>query len=241
MNKLIKKLSPTTELIVILIIGFGLFIYSSTRSFFFVNSDYSHTWIYKITSQWNYSVVIYELIALLIIIYILKVRDWKISDFNLQFTFRLIWIALLIMFIRNIIGNIGFKILEAFNVVDDSTVKHVRFGLDANWISISLIIIINSIYEEFILIGYLFKRLEKYHPAIIIGFSILIRQLYHTYQGWISLIMVLSTGLVFGYYYIKYKKLWPLIIAHGFSNLIAFLAMHFQWYEKLQDFRESLQ
>lgn len=238
MNKLIKRLSPTTELITILIIGFGLFIYSSTRSFFVVNSDYSHSWIYKITSQGHYSIVIYETIALLIIMYILKVRDWKISDFNLTFTFRLIWVALLIMFIRNIIGNVGFKILEVFKVVDESTVKHVQYGLEANWISISLIIIVNSIFEEFILIGYFFKRLEKYHPVIIIGLSMVIRQLYHTYQGWISLVMILPTGLVFGYYYYKHKKLWPVIIAHGFSNLIAFLGMHFHWYEKMQNLRQ---
>ena len=237
MNKLIKRLSPTIELITILIIGFGLFIYSSTRYFFVVNSDYTHSWIYKLTSQGHFSIVIYETIALLIIIYILKVRDWKISDFNLSFTFRLIWIALLIMFIRNFISNFGFKILEAFNVVDESATMHVQYGLEANWISISLIIIINSIFEEFILIGYLFKRLEKYHPVIVIGLSILIRQSYHTYQGWMSLILILPTGLVFGYYYYKYKKLWPVIIAHGLSNLIAFLGMHFHWYEKFQDLR----
>lgn len=238
MNKLIKRLSPTTELITVLIIGFGLFIYSSTRSFFVVNSDYTHSWIYKITSQGHYSIVIYETIALFIIIYILKVRDWKISDFNLTFTFRLFWVALLIMFIRNIIGNVGFKVLELFMVVDETTVKHVQFGLEANWISISLIIIVNSIFEEFILIGYLFKRLEKYHPVIIIGLSMMIRQLYHTYQGWLSLVMILPTGLVFGYYYYKHKKLWPVIIAHGFSNLIAFLGMHFHWYEKMQNLRQ---
>ena len=238
MNKLIKKLSPTTELITVLIIGFGLFIYSSTSSFLVVNSDYTHSWTYKITSQSHFLIVIYEIIALLIIFYILKVREWKMSDFNLTFTFRLIWIALLIMFIRNIIGNVGFKILEAFKVVDDTTIKHVQYGLEANWISISLIIIINSIFEEFILIGYLFKRLEKYNPVIIIGLSMLIRLLYHTYQGWLSLTMILPTGLVFGYYYYKHKKLWPVIIAHGFSNLIAFLGMHFHWYEKLQNLRQ---
>jgi len=241
MNKLIKKLSPTIELILILFIGFGFFIYSSTRSFFIVNSDYTHSWIYKLSSQGTYITLIYEVIALLIIFYILKVRNWTLSDFNLTFTFRLIWIALLLMFIRNVIGNIGFKILEAFKVVDDTTAKHVQLGLELNWIGISLIIIINSIFEEIILIGYLFKRLEKFHPVIIIGFSILIRQLYHTYQGWMSLFLILPTGLVFGYYYFKHKKIWPVIIAHGFSNLITFLGIHFHWYEKLQTFRESLQ
>lgn len=231
MNKLIKKLSPTAELITILLIGFGPFIYSSTLSFFVINSDYTNSWTYKETSQGYYWIVIYETIALLIIIYILKLRNWKISDFNLAFTFRLIWIGLLLVLIRNIIGNLGFKIFEVFNVVDESTTKHVQYGLEANWISISLIIIINSIFEEFILIGYLFKRLEKYHPAIIIGLSMLIRQLYHTYQGWLGLFTILPTGLVFGYYYFKHRKLWPVIIAHGFTNLIVFLGMHFDWHE----------
>ena len=144
------------------------------------------------------------------------------------------------MFIRNIIGNFGFKILEAFKIVDDATANHVQYGLEINWIGISSIIIINSIFEEFILIGYLFKRLEKYHPVIIIGFSMLIRQLYHTYQGWMSLFIILPTGLVFGYYYYKYKKLWPVIMAHGFSNLFAFLAMHFHFYEKWQNYRDTI-
>jgi len=100
-----------------------------------------------------------------------------------------------------------------------------------------LIIIINSIYEEVLLIGYFFKRLESYHPVIVIGFSMLIRLSFHTYQGWMSLFSIIPLGLVFGYYYYKYKKLWPLIIGHGFWNLTAFLSMHFHWVEKIQNLR----
>jgi len=241
MNKLIKKLPPSIELIIVLLLAFGLFIYSSTRSFFIVSSDYTHSWIYKITNQEHFSIIIYEIIAFFIILYILKVRGWKFSDFNLDFTFRLIFVGLILVLIRNVISNVGFRIIELASIADESTTKHVRFGLEANWISISLIIIINSIFEEFILIGYFFKRLEKFHPAIVIGLSVLIRQLYHTYQGWISIIMILPTGLVFGYYYIKYKKLWPVIIAHGFSNLFVFLGMHFNWYEKMENFRNEFE
>jgi len=237
MNNLIKKLSPTAELLIVMILGFGFFIYGSNRSFFVVNSDYTHSWIYKLTSQGHFSLVIHETIALLIIIYILKVRDWSISDFNLTFTVRLIWIGLLIMFIRNIIGNVGLKIFEAIGLVDDSILNHVQYGSEANWISMALIVVVNSIFEEVLLLGYLFKRLEKYHPAFIIGLSLLIRQSYHTYQGWMSLVAIIPTGLVFGYYYYKHKKLWPVIIAHGFSNLIVFLNMHFHWYEKFQQWK----
>lgn len=237
MNKLIRKLSPTIELLVVLTLGFGLFIYSSTRGFFVVNSNYNHSWTYKITSQGNISIVIYETIALLMILYILKIRNWKLSDFNLDFAFKMIGVGILLIFIRNIIGNITFKLFELGNVVNQSSAKHVQFGLESNWIIVSLIIVINSFYEEFILVGYFFKRLEKYHIAIVIGLSTIIRLSYHTYQGWMSLFFVVPMGLIFGIYYYKYKKLWPLIIAHGFGNLIAFLGMHFHWIEKLHNLK----
>jgi len=237
MNNLIRKFSPAIELWIVLILGFGLPIYFSTRGFLIVNSDYNRSWTLKITNHGEFSVVIYEIIALFIILYILKVRDWRCSDFNLEFTFRIIWTALLIIFVRNIIGSIGYKIFELANIVDKTTPNRVQYALKANWISLSLIIVINSVYEEFLLIGYFFKRLEKFHPAIVIGLSMLIRISYHTYQGWMSLFIIVPTGLVFGYYYYKYKKLWPLIIAHAFWNLFTFLTMHFHWFEKFHNLK----
>jgi len=233
MRKFIEKISSFWEIIIVIGIGFGLSIYSSTIMFLKVNSDYSHSWTYKLTNQWNYSIIIYEIVALALIIYFLKLRGWKKEDFNLDFTLRLIWTGLLIMFVKNIITNGSFKILELFNVLDKSAAEHVQFGLEANWISILLIVIINSIYEEFILIGYLFKRLQNLHPYLVIIISLIIRESYHTYQGWMSLIAIVPIGLVFGYYYAKYRKLWPVIFAHAFTNLIVFLGMYYKIGEKL--------
>jgi membrane protease YdiL (CAAX protease family) len=235
MNDLIRKLTPPIELFLVLILGFGLFLYSSTRGFFFVSSNDNHSWLYKVTTRGELYIVIYEVIALLIILHILRIRNWKLADFNLDFTFKMFWIGILIMFIRDFIAIIGFKLFEFFNVVHESTPRHVQYRLESNWIGLSLIIIVNSVYEEFILVGYFFKRLEKYHIAIVIGLSTLIRLSYHTYQGWMGLLMIIPTGLVFGYYYYRYKKLWPLIIAHGFWNLIVFLKMHFNLAEKIQN------
>jgi len=238
MNNLIKKITPTLEFIIVLIIGFGLFIYNSTRQFFTINTDYSQTWLYKITSSGHYSILIYEVIAALLIIYILKVRNWKLSDFNLSFVFKLIWIALLLIIIRNLITNTTFSILKATNILSESATKHVEYGVSASWISIALIIVFNSIYEEFLLIGYFFKRLEKYNPILVIVSSTLLRLSYHTYQGWISIIAILPLGIVFGIYYYKYKKLWTIIIAHGLINLITYLSLHFNWQESIESLRD---
>jgi hypothetical protein len=92
-----------------------------------------------------------------------------------------------------------------------------------------LISVVNSIYEEVLLIGYIFKRFEKFHPGIIILISFIFRASYHTYQGWNNLPMVFILALVFGLYYTNYKKLWPLIIAHGLGNMLHFLNDHYHW------------
>lgn len=224
-NQWIKNLSPFIELIIVLTIGFGLFIYSSTYGFFIVTSTFDHSWTHKLTSQGGYSIVIYEVIALSIIFWILKIRDWSLKDFNLDFAVRLIWIGLLLMVVRNMIGGMSFKLFELLNVVDDKAVNHVKFASKADFTSMALIIVINSVYEEVLLVGYLFKRLEKYSPVLIIGFSILVRALFHTYQGYMMLFSIIPLGLVFGFYYYKYQKLWPLIIAHGLSNAFAFISI----------------
>jgi membrane protease YdiL (CAAX protease family) len=233
MRKFIEKISSFWEIIIVLLIGFGLPIYTSTISFLKVNSDYTISWTYKLTSQGHYSIIIFEIVALALIVYFLKLRGWKKEDFNLEFTLKLIWTGLLIMFVKNIISNGSYKVFEYFNVLDKSTAEHVQFGLEANWISILLIVIINSFYEEFILIGYLFKRLHNLHPYLVILISLIIRESYHTYQGWMSLIVIIPIGLVFGYYYAKHRKLWPVIFAHAFTNLIIYVGMYFKLKGKL--------
>lgn len=226
MNNLIRKFSPTVEFLVIFIIAFGLFIYSSTISAVAVHSNYTHSWHFKVSNFSHSILLIYEVIAFAAILYILKVREWKLTDFNLGFRFRLIWIALLLVFLRNLIGVILSNIFEFATIIDNNGTKHVQYGVSANWFVISLVVVINSIYEEFILVGYFFKRFEKYHPAFIIGLSTLVRLSYHTYEGWIGIFYIVPTGFIFGYYYFKYKKLWTIIVAHGIANLLVFLNMY---------------
>lgn len=151
------------------------------------------------------------------------------KDFNLQFSFRLFWIAFLLLLIRNFTAGVSIKLLGVFDIVNEKALNHVQVNLQSGWITWILIVVINSVYEETLIIGYLFKRLEKYHPVLVIGFSAMIRISYHTYQGWVGVFVILCTGLIFGFYYFRYKKLWPLIIGHGIDNLMVFLVQYFHW------------
>ncbi|WP_430812969.1 MULTISPECIES: CPBP family intramembrane glutamic endopeptidase [unclassified Carboxylicivirga] len=224
------------ELIIVLMLGFGFLAYNSTLSFLY---GYTSKEI-QVTDYGTYYNTLYQIIILTIIGVFLKYRGWKLSDFNLNFKFRMIFIAVLLFYITNFLINITFGISTILGSDVINSGNKPNLTINADWLSLTMIIVINSIYEELLLIGYLFKRLERLNPVLVIIFSMLVRLSFHTYQGWYLLISIPAIALVFGIYYINFKKLWPLIIAHGINNLLAFLSIHYQWQEKLQNIKDAL-
>lgn len=218
------RLSKIAEVLIVLTLGFGLFIYSSTIAFL-NNSDAPTLQTYN--SYDFIFIVVYEIIILTIIAYYLKHRNWSIKDFNLDFTFKMIGVAILLVVLREGLGMLFIKIISTSKIFSPETINEPSISFQTNIVSIVLMVIVNSIYEEVLLIGYFFKRFEKFHPAIIILISLLIRTSYHTYQGFTNLIMIFLMALIFGLYYVKYKKLWPLIIAHGIGNIYHFLNIQY--------------
>lgn len=174
-------------------------------------------------------IVLFEIIMLSIIAFILKKRNWKLKDFNLNFSIKMIGVAVLLVIIRETIGLI---VNATMPILENNTFKIPSISLQSNIIGIALITIVNSIYEEVLLIGYIFKRLEKYNPAIIVIVSSIIRASFHTYQGLSNLPTVFILALVFGIYYLKYKKLWPVILAHIIGNTFHFLNLEYHWFDK---------
>lgn len=218
------RLSKIAEVLIVLTLGFGLFIYSSTIAIL-NNSDASTLQTYN--SYDFIFIVVYEIIILTILAYYLKHRNWSIKDFNLDFTYKMIGVAILLVVLREGLGMLFTRIISTSKILSPETINEPSISFQTNIVSIVLMVIVNSIYEEVLLIGYFFKRFEKFHPAIIILISLLIRTSYHTYQGFTNLIMIFLMALIFGLYYVKYKKLWPLIIAHGIGNIYHFLNIQY--------------
>jgi membrane protease YdiL (CAAX protease family) len=218
-NSIKASIGDIIEGVIVLTLGFGLFIYSSTIS---LSQNISTTTSQTYTSYDFVFIVTYEIIVLIFIAYFLKYRKWNLKDFNLDFKLKMIGIAILLVVLKETTGTLLIKILTLLNVFEYETTRP-DISLHVNAISIVLITVINSIYEELLLIGYIFKRFEKYNTVIIILVSFVVRASFHTYQGWLKLPMVFIMAIIFGLYYIKYKKLWPIIIAHGIGNGYYFL------------------
>jgi len=212
------------ELLGVIFVGFGFFIYSSTKTFIENNGTPTNS---ELSTASFYFIIFIEVIALAIILYILRKRNWKLKEFNLGFQFNMILVTLILIGLRYGLTFLFQSLLSSLDFMNFS--PEVDLVFNASFCSIVLILIVNSFFEEFLLIGYLFKRLDGFNIGLIIFFSILIRVSYHTYQGIEQIPGVIALGLVFGIYYSKYRKLWPLIVAHGFGNLFVLLNNEYQW------------
>jgi membrane protease YdiL (CAAX protease family) len=49
---------------------------------------------------------------------------------------------------------------------------------------------------------------------------VIVRLLYHLYQGPIGILMAVPMGLLYGYVYSRTRQLWPLVVAHVLLDLI---------------------
>ena len=112
-------------------------------------------------------------------------------------------------------------------------------SLASTWWRIPVLILAafaNGFAEEVVVVGYLITRLRQLGltPARAVLASSVLRGLYHVYQGFGAGLGNLVMGLVFGYAWYRWGRLWPLVIAHGVINSVAFvgyilLAGHLSW------------
>ena len=108
----------------------------------------------------------------------------------------------------------------------------VTNDLNAYWWTIPVLLLSAlgaAVLEEFLVIGYLFDRLKKLGRSIwaSIFISAGLRGSYHLYQGFGGFIGNFAMGVLFGYFYKRYGKLKPLVIAHFMLDAISFVGYSF--------------
>lgn len=83
----------------------------------------------------------------------------------------------------------------------------------------------NGWAEEVIVVGYLLTRLGQLGVSrpVALACSALLRGAYHLYQGFGAGLGNVAMGLVFGYAWQRNGRLWPLILAHGLIDTVAFV------------------
>ena len=100
--------------------------------------------------------------------------------------------------------------------------------INDTWWRIPLLLAIafaNGWAEEIVVVAFLITRLRQLRitPAVALVISALLRGTYHLYQGYSAGLGNIVMGLVFGYVWLRTGRLWPLIVAHGLIDAVAFV------------------
>lgn len=83
-----------------------------------------------------------------------------------------------------------------------------------------------SLVEEFIAVAFSRLRMRAlgWTPLTFVIASALLRASYHSYQGYIGFLGNLLMGLAFAWYYQRFGRLTPLLIAHAAMDISVFVA-----------------
>jgi membrane protease YdiL (CAAX protease family) len=81
---------------------------------------------------------------------------------------------------------------------------------------------VNGIFEELFVAGYIITAITPRRGMwTAINVSVVVRLLYHLYQGPIGVLTIVPMGLLYGYLYSRTRQLWPLIVAHVLLDIVA--------------------
>ena len=79
----------------------------------------------------------------------------------------------------------------------------------------------NAVFEELLWLGLGFAAFRRFGLGVAGTISAALRLLAHGYQGPLALVTVLPVGIVFTLYYVRTRRLWPVVVAHAFQDTLA--------------------
>ena len=162
-----------------------------------------------------------EIAVLLIAGWILHLRGWRFRELAGRFSWMSVlsglplFLAYMILYWFTALALLSFYPAAA-------KIVPFRFVHTASPLVVVLFFVVNSIFEEFAVTGYVIKALERNGLAFSVTASTLIRFLYHLYQGPLASVSILPLGILFGIVYWRTRNLWPLVTAHTIANLVAY-------------------
>jgi membrane protease YdiL (CAAX protease family) len=174
-----------------------------------------------------YGVVILELILLPVVASVLYVRGWRAKDFPIGIgkATTLLGVGLAVgAWLLDLVMAAGLQLLyPAMRAAFDGAEAY-RPTNPPDFIAVYVLSVINPVFEELIVVGYVLPALaRRFELTAAVNTSVVIRCLYHLYQGIEALPFHLAYGLIQAYAYVRVGRLWPLIVGHALLDFFALL------------------
>jgi uncharacterized protein len=165
--------------------------------------------------------IVTEILCAALALFVLQQRAYHIAALYPVPTLGGLGVALLLYLASTLTG----ALLQAPFAADQGAQPLAQSVADAAFSTPVLVTlgIVNGMYEEVFLLGFLQRGLRAWGRGIAIGLPLLLRVSYHLYQGTLGALSILGFGLVLGLYYARSERLFPVVLAHALADIAPFL------------------
>ncbi len=219
----LRRLPGWVEFAIVVGVAFGYFIaisvYTALHPALMLSRHHTSASLVALT--------VTEVVVMALLCPFLWARGWTLARIGLAPTWRDTALGLGLAALAYIAYVIGWMVFAAAAPGFARAAAGVRVVSDGISPAIALINPwINGLFEELFVSGYIITALKERRGVwIAINVSVAVRLAYHLYQGALGVIGILPLGLIFGAWYAKNGRLWPLILAHAVIDLVGLLAM----------------
>ncbi|MDC7701387.1 CPBP family intramembrane glutamic endopeptidase [Vogesella indigofera] len=209
------NLYPTQALIISLIC-FGL---PTLTSLQIVSAGFP---MLTLSDDSNAGMILIELILAATALLYLRAQGFDIADLYPRPSWRSTLAGLLLTVIAWLAsGLITSGVASLTHIAGQHGMSRFSFA-ELSLVSIVCFAMINGTFEEVFLLGVLARGLHHQGPSLALGISLLVRMLYHLYQGPLGVVWVLTFGLTLSIAYLWKRTLWPPVLAHILWDIVPF-------------------
>ena len=216
MDHFIRSLSPRAEFLLVLAVGFGWFVFVSVLSALQPSAPVSFT------DDALYGLLKQEALLAAAVAFVLVPRGWRWSHFGAAFQ-RHDMLAAVLLAIATYLGVIiVYAIASSIDpTLGTDTEAKLKFGT-LSFSSVALVSIINPIFEEVLVCGYVITVLKARRSFwFAVNVSVALRVTEHLYQGSGGVLSILPMALVSAIWFARTNRIWPVILMHAAFDFIA--------------------
>ena len=170
-----------------------------------------------------WGLVVTELVCAAIALVVLHLRRYDVASLVPAVTLRDTLLGLVLMVAANWAGWLATEPFLAGRT--EQPIDRIVQATTVSGPALLAMGFVNGTFEEVFLLGFLQRGLQAYGLSVALGVTLLVRVLYHLYQGPLGAVSILAFGLVQGLWYARSKRLWSPVFAHIMCDIVAFLAI----------------
>jgi membrane protease YdiL (CAAX protease family) len=219
LHEAIRRLPVGVEFLVVVTWAFGLPIFVSIMSL----GTPGNVSVPVFDNAALLGTIIFEVIQLGFLTWFLRIRGWTLEKFGLSFSWRATAAGIaLLAFTYALTFGAQYAAQVIFNYdIQAAIARAPKVDPDLSMQLVFMMSVVNGIFEELFVAGYIITTLtERRGMWVAINTSVVVRLLYHLYQGPIGVLTAVPMGLLYGYVYSRTRQLWSLVVAHVLVDII---------------------